>query len=508
VNALYPIGQTVPDKPREECGIIGIYGVPDAAELAYLGLYALQHRGQESAGIVAADGKDIQSLKGLGLLAEAIRPRDLTRLPGHIAIGHVRYSTTGAQRVQNIQPLVIEYSQGTVGVAHNGNLTNARALRRSYEGRGSIFQTSTDSEVFVHLMADPVHLKAPSPLGAALAQVRGAYSLVILTSSSLLAARDPHGFRPLSLGTLRGGHVVASETCALDLLGAEFVRDVRPGEIITIDEQGIRSSQFAEPGKLARCVFEFIYFARPDSFLFGETVHKVRVRLGENLADSSPADADIVVSVPDSGNSAALGFSRRSGIPLDMGFVRNHYVGRTFITPAEESRTSSVRIKLNVLRDVVEGKRIVVVDDSIVRGTTSRARMASLREAGAREVHLRISAPPIRCPCYYGIDFQHSDELIAAEHSIEEIRKFVGVDSLGYQTIDGLVNALPGCGTDYCLACFSGDYPVEAEADMDKHSFERRGRTQGSGIGRGAGWPEDPGMLPECRTGGKSPTES
>jgi len=460
--------------PREECGVIGIYGLPAAARRAYLGLYALQHRGQESAGIVASDGRDIQSAKGFGLLPEAIPSGDLDHLPGHIAIGHVRYSTTGTGRVQNIQPLVIEYSKGIVAIAHNGNLTNARTLREEYEARGSIFQTSTDSEVFVHLLADPKQLESDEPLAAACARVRGAYSMVMLTADALVAVRDPHGFRPLSLGELGDGFVVASETCALDLLGASFVRDIRPGEMITVDESGLRSRTFGESERLAQCVFEHIYFARPDSVVFGETVHAVRVRLGEVLADSAPADADLVMSVPDSGNSAALGYSRRSGIPFDMGFVRNHYVGRTFIAPTPESRLSDVKIKLNVVRDVVKGRRLVVVDDSIVRGTTSKARMASLREAEAREIHLRISAPPIRCPCHYGIDFQSPDELIAAGHSVEEIAEFIGVDSLGYQTIDGLMAAVPGDGADYCRACFTGQYPVQVEQGMGKHALERQ----------------------------------
>ncbi|MFO8008721.1 MAG: amidophosphoribosyltransferase [Candidatus Brocadiia bacterium] len=462
--------------PRECCGIAGLYGVENAAELAYLGLYSLQHRGQESAGIVAADGRSIQSKKGLGLLAEAIAPEELADLPGHVAVGHVRYSTTGSGRVQNIQPLVIEYSQGIVAVAHNGNLTNARELRDAYEARGSIFQTSTDSEIFVHLMADPDNVGADEPLAGALQQVRGAYSLLILGHDSLVAVRDPYGFRPLCLGRLGAGWVVASETCALDLLGAEFVRDVEPGEIVRIDPAGLRSVRFSQQQRRAHCVFEYIYFARPDSVVFGEVVHEVRLRLGAKLAEDAPAEADCVIPIPDSGNSAALGYSRRSGIPLDMGFVRNHYIGRTFISPAADARVNSVRIKLNVIRDVVRGRRLVVVDDSIVRGTTCRARVASLKEAGAREVHLRISAPPIRHPCYYGIDFQHADELIAAEHSVGEIAEFIGVDSLAYQTVEGLVRALPGPAEDYCLACFEGDYPVAAEEGMDKHALESRRR--------------------------------
>jgi len=462
------------DVPHEYCGVIGIYGVPRAAELAYLGLYALQHRGQESAGIVTSDGHGIQSKKGFGLLSEAIQPEELSDLPGHIAVGHVRYSTTGARRIQNIQPLVVEYSQGIVAVAHNGNLTNAQALRRYYESKGSIFQTSTDSEVFVHLLADPEHLRADHPLKEAMYHVQGSYSLIMLTATDLIAARDPYGFRPLSLGKLGDGYVIASETCALDLLGAKLIRDITPGEIVAIGKGGLESDMFLYGPRQAHCVFEYIYFARPDSIIFGHTVHNVRLRLGENLADSSPADADIVVPVPDSGNSAAMGYSRRSGIPLDMGFVRNHYIGRTFITPVAETRASDVRIKLNVVRDVVKDKRLVVVDDSIVRGTTCRARIESLRAAGAEEVHLRISAPPIRRPCYYGIDFQHADELIAADHSIDEIAGFVGADSLGYQTIDGLISAVPGVGADYCCACFTGEYPVEITEPMDKHALEAR----------------------------------
>jgi amidophosphoribosyltransferase len=459
-------------RPRESCGVIGIHGVERASHSAYLGLYSLQHRGQESAGIVASDGSRIRSLKGLGLLSEAVDPSELTNLPGGIAVGHVRYSTTGAKRVQNIQPLVIEYSRGIVAAAHNGNLTNARALRRAYEERGSIFQTSTDSEVFVHLLADPRHANSESPLANALQAVEGAYSLLLMTASTLTAARDPHGFRPLCYGRLGDGHVFASETCALDLLGADLVREVEPGEIIAVDDSGLHSQRFAEVRPMAQCVFEYIYFARPDSIVFGETVHNVRLRLGRNLARKRPAEADLVIPVPDSGNAAAMGYSRESGIPLDAGFVRNHYVGRTFISPEEQSRASSVKIKLNVVKDVVRGKRLVVVDDSIVRGNTCKARIESLRAAGAREVHLRISAPPIVSPCFYGIDFQHADELIASMMSVEQIADHVGADSLGYQPIEGLLDAVPGRNEDYCLACFTGDYRVPVREVMDKLSME------------------------------------
>ena len=463
-------------KLGEECGVFGVFGCPEAARKTYYGLYALQHRGQESAGIVASDGHTINSKKGLGLISEAVRYDELRDLPGDLAIGHVRYSTTGGTRVQNIQPLVIEYSRGIVAIAHNGNLTNARTLRRLYESRGSIFQTSTDSEIFVHLLADPDHLGAEEPLVDALSHVEGAYSLLLMTADRLTAVRDPLGFRPLSLGELDGGYVVASETCAFDLVGAKFIRDVEPGEIVTVDAGGLRSCRFAEPaeGRLARCIFEHIYFARPDSLVFGDTVHNVRLRLGESLADAHPVDADVVISIPHSGDSPAIGYARRSGLPLDRGFVSNLYVGRTFIKPEEEGRSRAVAVKLNVVRDVVRGKRLVVVDDSIVRGTTCRERLSMLRRAGARELHLRVSAPPIRCPCFYGIDFPHADELVAAEKSVEGIREFLGVDTLGYQTVEGLLSAVSGPPGSYCLACFTGRYPVDVSENMDKFALESR----------------------------------
>ena len=473
---MKPRRPTVSDRQdkKEHCGIIGVFGIEDAAELAHLGLYALQHRGQESAGIVASDGCNVDSVKGLGLTSEAIDPHELKKLDGHIAVGHVRYSTTGRKRVQNIQPLVTEYSQNISAIAHNGNLTNAQSLRTEYQNRGSIFQTSTDSEVIVHLLADPAHRRADDPLGAVLRKLEGAYSLTMMDRSSLHAARDPHGFRPLCLGKLEDGYVVASETCAFDLLGAEYVREVEPGEILEFTDDGMQSRNFVAPEERtpSRCIFEYIYFARPDSIVFGECVHSVRVKLGRNLARNRPVEADVVSPVPDSGNSAALGYSRESGIPLDTAFVRNHYVGRTFITPAEESRASKVRIKLNVVPDVVRGKRVVIVDDSIVRGTTSRARIHTLREAGAKEVHLRISAPPISKPCYYGIDFPSTEELIAGNNSPEEIADFLGVDSLGYQTLDGLAASVPGGREAYCRACFTGSYPVRPREEMRKCRLE------------------------------------
>jgi amidophosphoribosyltransferase len=461
-------------KINHRCGIVGFWGVPDAALRTYYALYALQHRGQESAGIVASDRSKIQSKKGLGLISEALDREEIAAMPGDIALGHVRYSTTGARRLQNIQPLVIEYSQGIVAVAHNGNLTNARRLRHRYESRGSIFQTSTDSEVFVHLMADPAHLSTSDPLADALLEVHGAFSLGMMTSDKLVAARDPLGFRPLSIARLEGGYMIASETCAFDLFDAEYIRDVEPGEIVSFSENGMEATRFApDESKKAQCIFEHVYFARPDSQLFGHNVHQVRRRMGEILAREHPVEADVVTSIPDSGNSAAMGFAAAAGIPLDRGFARNYYVGRTFIMPGE--RTSSVELKLNPIKEVLAGKRVVVVDDSIVRGTTSRARIAALRKAGARELHFRISAPPIRHGCYFGIDFPDPAQLIASQRSVEEIRDFIGVDSLGYISVDGLLEAVEGTRDDYCTACFTGEYPCRIDdQDMDKGAMERR----------------------------------
>ena len=460
-------------KIKHHCGLVGFWGVPDAARKAYYALYALQHRGQESAGVVASDRSRIRSKKGLGLVSEAIRPKDLSPLAGDIAIGHVRYSTTGTQRIQNIQPLVIEYSQGIVSIAHNGNLTNARTIRADYEARGSIFQTSTDSEAFVHLMADPRSLATPDPLGAALREVRGSFAVVLMTRDRLTAARDRLGFRPLSIAKLGDGWMVASETCAFDLFDAEHIRDVDPGEIVEFSAEGMVSRRFAPPPRqLAQCVFEHIYFARPDSRIFGRSVHKVRYRLGEILAKEHPVEADVVVAIPDSGNSAAMGFAQASGLRLDRGFIRNYYIGRTFIMPGDRSNT--VELKLNAVREVVHGKRVVVVDDSIVRGTTSRARLKSLRNAGAKELHVRISAPPIRHGCYFGIDFPDASKLVAANRTVEQIRDYLDVDSLGYVSVDGLMDAVSGTRNEFCTACFTGEYPEKVEEDMDKHAMERR----------------------------------
>ncbi len=472
---------------RESCGIFAVFGSPDAARLSYLALFALQHRGQESAGIVVSDGRKVRSRKGLGLLNEVVSPQEIDALPGHLAIGHVRYSTMGGRKPQNIQPLVLEYSKGLFAVAHNGNLVNARQLRRECEARGSIFQTSTDSEIVVHLLARPENLELHNPLSRCLGQLRGAYSFAFLTRDSILAARDPHGFRPLAMGRLGDAIVFASETCAFDLVGATYERDGEPGEIVKVSESGVVSSRVesAEAARRSHCIFEHVYFARPDSLVFGESVHDVRVRLGERLALDHPAKADVVVPVPDSGRSAAMGYARASGVPLERGFIRNHYVGRTFIMPSEDprgalrqaqgapstSRGDTVEIKLNAVKSVVRGKRVVVVDDSIIRGTTSRRRFQMLRDAGAREIHVRISAPPARHPCFYGIDFPTPEELIASGRSVDEIRGFLGVESLAYQTVDGLLSAVSR-PDDYCTACFTGEYPEPITETVEKHALE------------------------------------
>ncbi len=451
---------------KHECGLFGVYGSPDAVEQVYYGLYSLQHRGEESAGIASTDGSVIAWHKGMGLVSSVFSPQILKRIRNPSAIGHVRYSTIGKSEWQNAQPLVAQYSRGQVAVAHNGQLVNTKQLRDSLERSGAIFQTqasstvqcTSDSEVILHLMARPEYRDNLSGL---LRDLKGAFSLLILTPDELIAARDPNGFRPLCIGRLKGGYVIASETCAFDQVGADYLRDVAPGEIVYIDKNGLRSETFA-PAKPSYCVFELIYFSRPDSKIYGENVHLVRQKLGAKLAEECPVDADIVVPVPEGGTSAAMGYSQASGIPLERGFVRNHYVGRTFIQPQSGQRQKKVEVKLNVISDVVTGKRVVVVDDSIVRGTTSKSRFSQLRRAGAKEIHVRISCPPHRYPCYYGIDFQIKKELIAAVSPIEDIAEFLEVDSLGYLSIEGLLSCTAS-PKDYCVACFAGKYPVPAE---------------------------------------------
>lgn len=459
-------------RPRHHCGLFGVYGVDPAPRTIYNGLFALQHRGQEGAGIAVSNGEKVRSVKGMGLVHELGLKPEYAALQGHIGIGHIRYSTTGSSRPQNVQPLVVECLDGIWAIAHNGNLTNARSLRRSYQEAGAIFQTSTDSEILLHLIADPMYRTRPRRVERALGELQGAFSFLLMTRDSLMAARDPYGFRPLSIGRLGDGYAVASETCALEQIGATFLRDVEPGELVTIDARGLHSAHFAEPPPRAgQCIFEHVYFARPDSRVFGQNVHAIRVQLGRNLAAEHPVEADLVTPIPDSGNAAALGYSQASGIPLDYGFIRNHYIGRTFIMPSTDQRADSVDMKLAVVPGVVSGKRIVVVDDSLIRGTTSKRRIHALREAGAKEIHLRISCPPTRHPCYFGIDFPSRDELIASRHDVEQIREFIGADSLGYLSLDGLQNAV-GEPDRYCTGCYTGTYPYEVPDGHDKHGLE------------------------------------
>lgn len=464
------------DKLKEECGICGVFGVKDAAFPVYYGLHALQHRGQESAGIVASDGKNVRSTKDMGLVSDVFDSKKLKNLPGHIAIGHVRYSTSGASKPQNIQPLVVDYARGLLAVAHNGNLVNARKLRHRLEQEGSIFQTGTDSEVIVHLMAKPRHIPDDeTDLSCCMRELKGSYSFVFMSRDSMTAACDPNKFRPLSIGRLNGGYIVASETCAFDIIGAEYFRDIQPGEIVTFTKEGMTSTYFVPPEKRRpkHCIFELIYFARPDSNVFGENVHKFRTNLGKTMSKESPADVDIIVSVPDSGNSAAIGYAENSGIPYQRGFIRNHYVGRTFIQPHQKERALAVKMKLNVIKDQVKGKKIVVVDDSLIRGTTSQSRLSCLKEAGVSEVHMRISCPPCRYPCFYGIDFPSQKELIASNHSEDEIKDIIGADSLSYLSLEGLLSSTSE-PENWCHACFSGEYPVAVENGMtDKYSMDR-----------------------------------
>ncbi|MDP8219247.1 MAG: amidophosphoribosyltransferase [Candidatus Theseobacter exili] len=463
------------DKPVEYCGVFGVYGHRDAAWLTYLGLYSLQHRGQESAGIVTSKKGDMYSYKGMGLVSKIFKPSVLNGLEGKLAIGHVRYSTTGSNLNENSQPLLVSTARGNVAIGHNGNLVNANRLRAELEKRGSIFQTSVDSEIILHFMAQSLANSNLDALIDGLRMVKGAFSLVVHWKDQIIGVRDPYGFRPLSLGKIDNAFVLASESCALDIIGAEFIRDVEPGELVVLDKNGVKSHHpFAKPDRLASCVFEHVYFARPDSNVFGDSVHAVRKKFGRMLAKEHPADADMVIPVPDSGTSAALGFAEESGIPYDIGFVRNHYIGRTFIQPTQEMRNAATTLKLNPLRSSIKGKRLVVVDDSIVRGTTSRSRIKLLREAGASEIHMRISCPPHKYPCYFGIDFPSSKELLAKNHSIEEIAKFLGADTIGYLSCEGMLNSLSQNPENYCTACFTGEYPVKIKAPVGKLLIERR----------------------------------
>ena len=448
------------DKLHEECGVVGVYGHPEAANLVYLGLYALQHRGQESAGIVASTHSKMHLELGMGLVADIFDPGRLLKLPGPLAIGHNRYSTAGKSELVNAQPCMINYAAGSLALAHNGNLVNAKTIRKELGSKGAIFQSTNDSEVIVHLMAQAKSENFVDRAAEALRQVSGAYSLVLMTENELLAARVPHGFRPLCLGKLDGAYIIASETCVMDLIEAEFIREVEPGELILINENGLQSFFPFKKVESKYCVFEHIYFARPDSFLFGEHVYAARKEMGRAMAQESPADADLIVPVPDSGVVSAMGFAEESGIPFEMGLIRNHYVGRTFIEPQSQIRNFGVKLKLNAVKNLISGKRLAIIDDSIVRGTTCRKIVKMLLEAGAKEVHLRISAPPILHSCFYGIDTPHKEELIAHTHSLEETRKYLGADSLQYLSIKKMLEVLQNGENKFCSACFDGNYPV------------------------------------------------
>ena len=452
------------------CGIIGLSGVPDAARQVYLGLYSLQHRGQESAGIVAVDGAGAaRSHRGMGLVSDIFSEQVMAGLPGDVAIGHTRYSTAGTSVLANAQPMLAGYREGPLGLAHNGNLTNAVQLRSDLVAKGSIFQTSSDSEVLVHLIARSEAREPEDQLLDALERVDGAYSLVLTIGRTLYAIVDPRGFRPLVLGRLGNGWVVASETCALDILGATLVRELEPGNVLRIQGADLDELPPLAPRPHRRCIFELVYFSRPDSTVFHRSVDRVRRELGRELAREHPAPgADCVFSVPDSSNAMALGFSEVSGLKLEHALIRNHYVGRTFIQPVAAGRTAKVKIKFNPVREVLEGKKVVVVDDSIVRGTTSRALVQLIRQAGAKEVHFRVGSPPITGPCYYGIDTPSKKELIASSNSVEEIRHHLGVDSIGYLSLHGMVRAAGGDGAEFCHACFSGDYPTEIPDDLER----------------------------------------
>jgi len=458
---------------KEYCGVFGIQDHPSAVDLTYLGLYSLQHRGEESCGIATFNGKKLRQCNGMGLVSEVLTKNKLKELKGSTAIGHVRYSTTGSSILKNAQPFAIRHNRVVVSIAHNGNLINAVKLRRKLEKEGAIFQTTMDSEIVLHLLVRSEKEQFEERAIDALAQCEGAYTMLFLTGDKLVGVRDPYGFRPLCLGKKDGAYVLASETCSLDLIDAEFIREIEPGEMVTLSNDGIKSAFPFKKQTPSPCIFEFIYFSRPDSHIFGDSVLKVRKRLGRRLAEEHPVDSDIVMSIPDSGNYAALGYSEQSGIPFEFGMIRNHYVGRTFIQPSPEMREHGVKIKLNPVRDVLKGKRVIVVEDSIVRGTTTVGRIKAIRDAGAKEIHMRISCPPIKFPCFYGIDFPSRKELIAnMQPTIDKIGKFIGVDSLKYISLEGMLEAADGGNKTFCNACFSGKYPTKVNKNALKTPFD------------------------------------
>ncbi|MEA3489418.1 MAG: amidophosphoribosyltransferase [Candidatus Omnitrophota bacterium] len=459
---------------KEYCGVFGIFDHELAVNLTYLGLYSLQHRGEESCGMAVSDGRRIHQLTGMGLVSEVLDKKKLKELKGRSAIGHVRYSTTGSSIIKNAQPFVISHHKFSVSIAHNGNLTNSVKLRRELEKNGAIFQTTMDSEIVLHFLVRSDKDTFEERLIEALNRCEGAFTMLFLTEDKLIGVRDPRGFRPLCLGMKDGSYVLASETCSLDLMGAEYVRDIEPGELVIISGEGIESRRPFQDRAVSQCIFEFIYFSRPDSHIFGASVYLVRKRLGMKLAREHPVKADLVMSIPDSGNYAALGYSELSGIPFEFGMVRNHYTGRTFIQPSQEMREHGVKIKLNPIKDVLKGKRVVIVEDSIVRGTTTSGRITAIREAGVKEIHMRISCPPIRFPCFYGIDFPSRKELIANElSSVEEVGRFIGVDSLKYLSLERMLEAVKDLKNGFCSACFSGVYPTKVKSNSVKDPFCR-----------------------------------
>lgn len=470
---LHDFDSSSSTRPQHECGVCGVFGHPDSAKLTYFGLYALQHRGQESAGIVTSDGTTVNIHKGMGLVPEVFSEEKLQKLQGDMSIGHVRYSTTGASTATNTQPLMVTHKGTTLAVAHNGNLTNSIQLRTELEEQGSIFQTTMDSEVVLHLMARTAHLGLEKALWESFSSLKGAYSILMMTQDTLVAVRDPNGFRPLCLGKINtGAWVVASETCALDLIEAEYVRDIKPGEVLIITKDEMLSIYPWPKRPTSYCIFEQVYFARPDSDVFGINVYEARKRMGAILARESNITGDFVMPFPDSGNYAAIGFSQESGIPLEMGVIRNHYVGRTFIQPTQSMRDFNVRVKLNPVRSMLKDKKVIIIEDSIIRGTTGKSRVQSLRNAGAKEVHMLVSCPPTRNACYYGIDFPSQKELVATNNTVEQIAKELGLDSLYYLSLEGLVEATGLAKEDFCLACFNGEYPVPPDTSFHKDALK------------------------------------
>lgn len=461
---------------NEECGIFGVWGHEDASQLAYYGLHSLQHRGQEGTGIVATDGEKLKGIKGEGLVSEIFTQEAIKDLSGKAAIGHVRYATAGGGGYENVQPLLFHFQSGSMALAHNGNLVNATALKSQLEAQGSIFQTSSDTEVLAHLIRRGGFAAFKERVKNALTMIKGAYAFLILTETELMVALDPNGMRPLSLGKLGDAYVVASETCAFDVVGAEFVRDILPGELLIIDDNGFRSEMFSVASNIAMCTMEYVYFSRPDSNINGINVHTARKNLGKRLAIEAPIEADVVTGVPDSSISAAIGYAEATGIPYELGLIKNRYVGRTFIQPSQTLREQGVKMKLSAVRGVVEGKRVIMVDDSIVRGTTSKRIVTMLREAGATEVHVLISSPPIKNPCFYGIDTSTKEELIASKYSVEELRELIGADSLIFLSTEGMIDAIgrtdDGENRGHCLACFTGKYPTEIYPNAD-HPYEK-----------------------------------